>query len=305
MRKVVTVLMKPIRILFRSLRDSFKSFARNFSLSLASIMCVVITLLLVSIALVFSANVNQSIDNIESELSIIVYLDTEITEERIQELNEEFSSLEGINTVVLKTKEEWKNEMIEADESFATILDYLEENPLSDSFTITVYESEEISKLAEYITQTNDVDTVKYGEGMVESIISTFDIVQTGTIIAVVALILVTVFLIGNTIKLTIFSRRNEIEIMRLVGASNTTIKMPFIFEGLLVGCLGSVIPICITVYGYIILYNYFDGILFTNLIKLIDPYNFIFIIALSLLLIGATVGVLGSYRAVRKYLKV
>lgn len=297
--------MKPIRILTRSLRDSIKSFIRNFSLSLASIMCVIITLLLVSIAIVFSANINESISNIEGELSIIVYLDKEITEKRIEELKKEFSNLDEVREVTFKSKEEWKTEMSETDETFDTVLTYLDENPLSDSFSITVYESKQINEIANYISETNDVDTVKYGEGMVDSLISTFEIVKNITIIIVVALIIVTVFLIGNTIKLTIFSRRNEIEIMRLVGASNIAIKIPFVFEGLIVGIVGSIIPISISVYGYIMFYNYFEGVLFTNMIKLIPPFNFVIYLGVLLLIIGAVVGVLGSYRAVRKYLKV
>lgn len=297
--------MKPIRILTRSLRDSLKSFIRNFSLSLASIMCVIITLLLVSIAIVFSANINESISNIEGELSIIVYLDKEITEKRIEELKKEFSNLDEVREVTFKSKEEWKTEMSETDETFDTVLTYLDENPLSDSFSITVYESKQINEIANYISETNDVDTVKYGEGMVDSLISTFEIVKNITIIIVVALIIVTVFLIGNTIKLTIFSRRNEIEIMRLVGASNIAIKIPFVFEGLIVGIVGSIIPISISVYGYIMFYNYFEGVLFTNMIKLIPPFNFVIYLGVLLLIIGAVVGVLGSYRAVRKYLKV
>ena len=110
---------------------------------------------------------------------------------------------------------------------------------------------------------------------------------------------------LGNTIKLTIFSRRGEIEIMRLVGASNITIKLPFLFEGFIIGVVGSIIPICITIYGYVILYSRMHGKLFSNMIMLIKPYPFVFKISLILLGIGALVGMYGSIKAVRKYLKV
>lgn len=305
MRKECINLMKAIRIFIRCMRDSFKSFVRNFSLSLASILCVTITLILVAFTSIASFNINSTIENLEDELSIIVYLSDDVTDERIIELEEEFNSIKYVEYTELKTDDEWKMQLSETDSTFETYLNYLDVNPLLDSFTIKVTDATKINDVAEYIIETNDVDTVKYGEGMLDDVLSTFSIIQTGTIVVVVALVLVTIFLIGNTIKLTIFSRRNEIEIMRLVGASNMTIRLPFVFEGFLVGIIGAIIPVCISVYGYIVLYNYFGGILFTNLIPLIEPFYFIFYIAAMLLTIGAFVGIFGSIRAVRKYLKV
>ena len=140
---------------------------------------------------------------------------------------------------------------------------------------------------------------------MVENIVGAFDIISKGTIFIVVALILVTAFLISNTIKLTIFSRKSEIEIMRLVGASNTAIKLPFIFEGFILGILGSIIPIILTIYGYNLLYDKLGGHVFSNIIVLVKPFNFVFYVALILLAVGSVVGMFGSYRAVRKYLKI
>lgn len=305
MRKVGIKLVKPIRIFIRCLRDSFKSFVRNFSLSIASILCVTITLILVSFTAIGSANINSIIENVEDELSIIVYLDSDVSEERSTELLEEFSDIDYVEEVIFKSKDEWKIEMSEIDETYETVLNYLDENPLLDSFTIKVNDATKIGDVAEYISETNDVDTVKYGEGMVDSVLSTFSTIQKGTIAVVIALVLITVFLIGNTIKLAIFARRNEIEIMRLVGASNMTIRLPFIFEGLLVGIIGAIIPACVSVYGYIIFYDYYGGVLFTNLLPLVEPFNFIIYLALLLFVLGAFVGIVGSIRAVRKYLKV
>ena len=115
---------------------------------------------------------------------------------------------------------------------------------------------------------------------------------------------MVTAFLIANTIKLAIYSRKREIEIMRLVGASNISIKIPFIIEGLFIGIFGSIIPILIVVFGYTTLFDFFGGELFT-LATLVDPVPFVYMISLLLLGIGVAVGMLGSYQAVRKYLKI
>ena len=146
---------------------------------------------------------------------------------------------------------------------------------------------------------------IRYGEGMVEQLVEVFKLVRNICIGIVVALILVTAFLIANTIKITIYSRRREIEIMRLVGASNTNIKIPFIFEGLFLGILGSIIPVLATMYTYSILYDKFGGKLFSELIQLVEPTPFIYEVSGILILIGILVGMFGSWRAVKKYLKI
>ena len=305
MRKEVIRQMRAFRIFFRSIRDALKSVVRNFSLSFASIMCTTITLILVAVAVVAAANVNNATRLIEDELTIVTYLKKDVTEEQIENIKSEISSYKNIEEVTFKSKDEWKLEMSEYDDSFKTVLNYLDENPLMDSFVLKVNDVKKISETSEYIKAINGVDTVKYGEGMVEQVISVFDIVQKIVVVVVIALIVVTSFLISNTIKLTIFSRRNEIEIMRLVGASNITIKLPFLFEGFIIGLIGSIIPVCITIYGYVILYSRLHGKLFSNMIMLIKPYPFVFWVSLIVIAIGALVGMYGSIKAVRKYLKV
>ena len=111
--------------------------------------------------------------------------------------------------------------------------------------------------------------------------------------------------LISNTIKITIQSRRREIEIRRLVGASNMFIKQPFFFEGIIIGFIGSILPIAACCYGYAYLYDRMGGKVFTNIIKLVRPSEILYTIIFALMIIGVIVGAFGSYRAVRKYLKV
>lgn len=305
MRKEVIRQMRAFRIFFRSIRDAFKSVVRNFSLSFASIMCTTITLILVAVAIVAAANVQNATKLIEDELTIVTYLKKDVTEEQIENIKTELKSYRYIDEVEFKSKDEWKLEMSNYDDSFKTVLDYLDENPLKDSFVLKVNDVKKLSETSEYVKAITGVDTVKYGEGMVEQVISVFDIVQKIVVVVVIALVVVTSFLISNTIKLTIFSRRNEIEIMRLVGASNITIKLPFLFEGFIIGLIGSIIPVCITIYGYVILYSRMHGKLFSNMIMLIKPYPFVFWVSLIVIAIGALVGMYGSIKAVRKYLKV
>ncbi len=297
--------MRACRIFLRSIRDAFKSVVRNFSLSFASIMCTTITLILVAVAIVCACNIDNATKVIEDELTIVIYLKKDVTDEQIQNVKDDLNSQRNVSEVVYKSKDEWKMEMSKYDDAFKTVLDYLDENPLLNSFVVKVKDVKKLSDTSEYIKSLDGVDTVKYGEGMVETVISVFDVVQKVVIVIVIALVLVTGFLISNTIKLTIFSRRNEIEIMRLVGASNIAIKLPFLFEGFIIGIIGAIIPVCITIYGYVILYSRLHGKLFSNLIMLIKPYNFVFAVSGILVAIGALVGMYGSIKAVRKYLKI
>ena len=305
MRKVGIKLMKAIRIIGRSFRDAFKSVGRNFSLSFASILCTTITLILVAVAIVVAANIENATKLIEDEFSIVVYLKKDVTDAQLENIQTDIKAQPNVEQIDFKSKDEWKMDMEEYSDTFDTILNYLDENPLFNSISVKVKDIEEIGAAAKYIKKIEGVESVKYGEGMVENVVSTFDVVEKVVVVTVIALVLVTAFLISNTIKLTIFSRRNEIEIMRLVGASNISIKLPFLIEGFIIGLIGSIIPICITIYGYVILYAQMGGELFTNMAVLIKPYNFVFFVSLVLVVIGSIVGMLGSLKAVRKYLKI
>lgn len=297
--------MKAFRIIGRSIRDAFKSVFRNFSLSMASILCATITLLVVSIALIIAGNINKATNDLENELSIVVYLEKDATKEDADFLEAAIKKIDKVKAVLYKSKEEWKLEMSEYNSSFGTIFEEYEENPLLDSFSVTVKDVKSLDTITESIRKMDKVESANYGEDAVDTLVSVFDVVKKVTIVVVIALVFVTAFLITNTIKLTIYSRRNEIEIMRLVGASNIAIKMPFVFEGFIIGILGSLIPVIVTIYGYIIAYEKLNGHILTNLIKLIDPYNFVFYISFVVIGLGALIGMFGSLRAVRKYLKI
>lgn len=299
--------MKAIRIITRGIRDALKSVIRNFSLSTAAITCSSITLILVAVAMTISYNINNITKDLEKELSIVVYMKDTTTEEQINEFKNKLETMksENVEDYTFKSKEEWKLEMKNYSDTFSTALDYLDTNPLLNSFTVIVKDANHLKDTTEEIKKIDYVESADYGEGMAENLVKAFDVIGKITILLVVALVLITAFLIGNTIKLTIFSRRNEIEIMRLVGASNISIRLPFLFEGLFLGILGSIIPVLVTIYGYVLLYDHFNGYLFTHIIRLTEPFNFILYVALLLLVLGAVIGMLGSYRAVRKYLKI
>lgn len=301
--------MKSFRILGRNIRDSFKSVFRNFSLSIASISCITITLIVVAVSVILSLNVNNFTEIVEKDVTIVAFLDVDITEEEKDQVYDQIIVLDNIskNNVVYMDKMDISKDMMDSSEVFKGIMENWtrEESPIQDTFQIKVDDINLINKTADEIKDIEHVAIVKYGEGMVEQLVTVFDIVRKATIGIVIALVIVTAFLIANTIKITIMSRKREIEIMRLVGASNINIKLPFIFEGLLLGMLGAIIPMILTVYGYTALYDHFGGQLFTSFIKLIEPTPFTYYTSLGLLAIGMIVGMFGSARAVRKYLKI
>lgn len=297
--------MKPFRILGRSIRDAFKSVFRNFSLSIASIICTTITLILVAIAIVITVNVNYTTKSLERELTILVYVNSDVNDDRINDIEKEIKNLDNVLEVKYKSNEETKLEMMETDETLKAALEYFDNNPFMNSFVVKVKDVDSLAKTSKAISAIEGIKNANYGEGMVEEIVSVFKIIKTATIVMVIALIVVTAFLIANTIKLTIFSRKSEIEVMRLVGSSNISIKLPFIFEGFLLGVIGSLIPIIIAVYGYFIAYDKLSISKTFSMISLIKPMPFILYASLALMLIGAVVGMIGSARAVRKYLKI
>ena len=294
-------------MLLRSIRDAFKSVIRNFSLSLASISCITITLIIVAIAIIASFNVQNFSKEIEKDLTIVVFLDNDATEEDAKEVEREIQSISNVSEYTFQTKNEVKEQMKQESPVFNTVLENFEDekSPLKDTFQVKVKEIESIKGTAEKIEKLKNVAVVRYGEGMVDKLVTAFSSIEKVTYGIVIALIVVTMFLIVNTIKLTISARKREIGIMRLVGASNFTIKTPFIIEGMILGAFGSIVPIIITTYGYIAFYNHFDGYLYSELIKLILPEPFIYQVSLIVLGVGILVGMIGSARAVRKYLKV
>lgn len=304
--------MKIIRIFIRNVKSAFKSIFRNFSLSIASVVCTTITLVIVALAIIVAANVNSFTKDIGDSLTIIAFVDSKASDEEIAKVKSSLLEINNIRSdeLLFKSKEDIKNETLENTEKGSTVYNIIsslttDNNPLESEFIVSVKDIEKLKSTATSIEKIDKVTKVKYSDSVVDKMIPVFDIVKKITIGIILGLIVVTVFLICNTIKLTIFSRRSEIEIMRLVGTSNSVVRLPFVIEGLFLGIIGSIVPILVTIWGYIIAYDKLEGHLFSNVIKLIDPMPFVIYISIVLVVIGGIVGMLGSYRTVRRYLKI
>lgn len=302
--------MKIFRIIGRSIQNAGKSILRNFSLSMASITCSIITLILVSIGMLLSYNINNITKNIENELTIVVFMDKDITSDELAKTKEDLNNVANIKHITFKSKEEIKNSMANENDTFNKIISTWEEgeNPLQDSFIIEVKDINDINETATTIKNLEKVSLVKYGETTVNDLIKVFAVVKKITIGLVIGLILVTAFLINNTIKITIFSRKREIDIMRLVGTSNIVIKLPFFIEGFFIGFIGSLIPVLITIFGYTYAYNALNSVNLSNIMNiltLVTPNDVVYKVSLFLILIGTVIGAFSSVKAVRKHLTI
>ena len=300
--------MRGIRTILRYIRDAGKSVVRNFSLSLASISCIAITLVVVAFSIILSYNVENFTELIRKDVTMVIFLDKNADKTDYSRIEAAIRNTGNVEKLTFKSKQESAEETAKDNEVFQTIIDSWtdETNPLLDSFQLKVKDVDTIKETAETIKGIDKVNTVNYGEEMVDQLVTVFDVINKICIGAVVALVVVTAFLITNTIKLAIYARKREIEIMRLVGASNISIKIPFVIEGLFLGFLGSIIPVIITIWGYTSLYDFFGGKLFgSSLVRLIEPTPFVYLASLLLVVIGILVGMFGSWQAVKKYLKI
>ena len=302
--------MKIFRIFDRSVKNAGKSIFRNLSLSVASVTCAVITLVLVSIGMLLSYNINKVTKNIENELTIVIFMDKDINESELNKTKEDLMKIDNVKSVKFNSKEDIKNNMASESETFNKIISTWEEgeNPLQDSFIVDLKDAKDINETATTIKNMEKVSLVKYGETTVNDLINIFEAIKKFTIGLVIGLILVTAFLINNTIKITIFSRKREIDIMRLVGTSNIVIKLPFFIEGFFIGLLGSILPVLFTIFGYTYAYNSLSSVNlsnFMNLISLANPNEIIYKVSLAIIVVGTVIGALSSVRAVRKYLTI
>jgi len=276
-------------------------------MTLASVGAVTTTLLLVSVFLALMMNLNHVAANIEEDVQIKVLIDVTATDEEISELGQSIESLNRVASVEFSSRDQELEDLISSmgDEGDAFSLLDEDENPLNDAYIVKAFEPQDTIELAEEIETMNRVEKINYGQGVVENIFKFNNYARNIGLILIVALLFTAIFLISNTVKITIIARRREIEIMKLVGATNWFIRWPFFIEGLLLGVLGSIIPITLLFTGYYFLDKNADVVNQFEFITIL-PFNpFVWQLSGIVLLIGAVIGVWGSVMSVRKFLKV
>lgn len=302
--EVITVMK--LRTIGRHIRESLKSIARNGWMTFASVGAVTVTLLLVGVFYVILMNLNEVANSIEEDVTIKVLIDTTATPEQQEALEKELKSMPEIKSVVFSSKDNELNQLVDSFGQQGEILKlYEQENPLNDAFLVKAAEPETTKQVAKKIEKLESVHLVNYGQNDVDKLFKIISISRNVGLVIIIGLLLTAVFLISNTIKITIVARRREIEIMRLVGATNGFIRWPFFLEGLWLGIFGSIIPITIIAILYKNIYGYLAPKLEGNFIQILEFTPFVYQVSLLLLLMGCIIGVWGSMMSVRKFLKV
>lgn len=305
MMKEVNTVMK-IRTIGRHARDSFKNISRNGWMTFASVSAVTVTLILVGVFFVIMMNLNRVAETIEDDVQIRVHIDVAATPQDQQTLKSEIESIPEVKTVAFSSKKaELDNLVSSLGEEGKSFKLFEQDNPLNDVFIVKTKKPTDTMKVAKQIEKSTFVAKVKYGQGKVEKLFKFIKASRNVGVVLIIGLFFTAIFLISNTIKITIIARRREIKIMRLVGATNTFIRWPFFLEGLWLGVLGSILPIILISIAYYRAYDYVTPYLEGTFIKILPIDPFIYQVSGILILMGALIGVWGSLMSVRKFLKV
>jgi cell division transport system permease protein len=274
-------------------------------MSVASISTVAISLFLLGIVWLFISNVNHMVTTVESELEINAYIDRSYSREKALELYQQIhDSLPGVSQVSFVTKEEaliiLQGRFGPGADLVGTVGDY---NPLPDLIKVKAEYPYLVPSLAQKLEITIGIDTVRYGQGTVEQLLRTASWVRRAGLIGLAGISVAAIFLISTSIRLTVYSRREEITIMRLVGATNWYIRWPFLVEGVFIGLFGSALACGILYYGYMQLAKY----LMENMhfIPLLYDREVLFAMGGNILAYGGGLGLIGSFLSVFRYLRV
>lgn len=294
-----------IRSLFYFLGEALKSIVRNGWMSIASTGVVAITLLILGSFMVLSVNVNLVTQDIKEQVQIALYIDETADEDTRAELEGLLIRHPQLEQVSYVSKEDAFIRLKQQLGDRSYLLDGYEdlENPLPDSYEIRTIIPEDISKVAQEVSSYPGVDYLDYGSQVVEPLFQFTGLLRWIGLGFMAGLAVTAIFLIAHTIRLTVYIRRKEIMIMKYVGATDWFIRWPFIFEGLILGLMGAVIPIFILYYSYQVAVLWMQSnILF---IALIPPDEIINEMVKILIPLGIVLGVLGSGISVRRFLKV
>ena len=290
---------------FRHIKEGFVGVRRHIGMALSSASAVTITLLLVGLFLLLSANLAVLSKDIEDSISLVALLSRDVTAEaEINSISDKIHAVQGVATVDYRTKDQefdFYNEQYPDMAEFSDL--YRDSNPFHDAFLITVTDGEVLKDVKNEIAQIRGVESVMDGGDQTYVLI---DILKNARIVGgvlVLSLCVLAVYLIYNTIKITIASRADEIWIMRNVGATNGYIRAPFLVEGVIIAVIGSIIPVAAAVGAYLYLYNITGGVL-AGVLRMIPPFPFLYYVCLILVGIAIVVGFIGSYISVCKGLR-
>ena len=290
--------------------EGFSNVFKNKKSTGASLMIMCATMIIFGIFLILGENINHFVDEVESEQGISVFVKNEATQEQIDELGEKIRAIDGVNTVEFVSKDEALEQM---KERFGERQDLLEgyegeNNIFTASYVVTLTDLTKSKSVQDQIsTYTDVVKKINSKDEVTSTLINLANGIKIVTGVILVLLVIISIFIIANTIKLTVHARRKEISIMKYVGATNNFIRWPFIVEGMIIGILASIISIVIVGFAYNFVAEKLVNAEFMQLINmsLISFSDMFSSIIFVYMLLGIGIGVLGSVISMRKYLKV
>lgn len=293
------------------IEEGFKSIFRNRVMSLASISAITAALFVLGLVLAIILNFNSIIAGLESKIEISVFLEKETSLNEIQVMEQQISGWDGINSVDFISKEEalktWREEW--GDKSYLLNGYNADNNPLPDSFLIRVEKPEYVDDIVSKAENLTFAEKVQYSKDVVEIISSIAGTTRLIGLAIVIILIIMAMIIINNTIKITVFSRRKEINIMKYIGATDWYIRWPFLIEGLVLGMLGAIFGGGLTAGIYLLLLERTRGVgvqsSFLSMLKLLPLDSVIYPILILFFLVGSVVGVSASMLSIRRHLKV
>jgi cell division transport system permease protein len=290
----------------RHVRESIKSLGRNGWMTFASASAVTVTLLLVGVFFVVMFNINHFAQKVENDVEIRVHIELTADNQQKNALRRQIEAIPNVKEVRYSSKDEELKRLIKSmGEEGSSFRLFEQDNPLSDVYVVKAARPQDTVKIAKQIETLPFVHKVNYGQGTVEKLFDALKVARNVGLVLILGLLFTAMFLISNTIKITIFARRREIEIMRLVGATNGFIRWPFFLEGLWLGMLGALFPIAALSIVYYNVYQVYEQWVSLPFFELLPFSPFMWQLSGLLLVIGAGIGIWGSVMSVRKFLKV
>jgi cell division transport system permease protein len=305
MRKGVNTDMKFDSVKY-FIKDALKSITRNKTLSIASIATVAATLFILGVITLTMVNVNKGVAQLGSKVEVKVFLKDEITEEQKTNLKVTLEAIDGVNEVNIETKEQALEKVKEQLKDNADVLTagFQEKNPFPGSYTVKVDKPEVVDAIITGVKDVEGIEAIKDARDIIEKISKLTSSVKVVGTISFLVFILVSLFLIGNTIKITVYSRKREIGIMKYVGATDWFIRWPFIIEGVFLGIVGGIISAFVLsfAYGAIVSKMSADVLMGFSLVGVSYVWK---VIIWEFILAGIFIGTVGSIVSMRKFLKV
>jgi len=294
-----------VKRFFYTLKQAFLQVFRNRTMALASIFAIMAMLLILSIFFILVININTAAQAIKNDYdSIELFLEDKTSKKEAEIIIDDIRTKDGVEDVYYKTKKEALNEFRERWGENAYLLDTLTDNPLPNSIVILISDLEQAESIAGTSAAYDGVEDVKFYKDTVDKLLEATRFIQIAAIVIMIFLIIVSVVVVSNTIKLTVFNRSNEINIMKYVGATNWFIRGPFLCEGIIIGIISAGISVGISALIYSKLVDAIGDQLFSLLSMPMVPVDFlIYNFTWIFLALGVSIGACGSIISMRKFL--